>query len=79
MVAVAETLDPLLQIDIQSDHLLLHAILCNDQVLFKGMKNILSNCKSTTWTFEVPGKYEIMEGGLCPYTTSKGVMQVALW
>jgi hypothetical protein len=34
---------------------------------------------STAWTFEVPSKYERIEGVLCPYTASKGVMRVAVW
>jgi hypothetical protein len=33
----------------------------------------------TTLTFEVPDNYERSEGGFCPYTTSKGVMHVAVW
>jgi hypothetical protein len=35
--------------------------------------------RSTAWTFEAPSKYERTEGGFCPYTSSKGVMRVAVW
>jgi hypothetical protein len=35
--------------------------------------------RSTAWTFEASGKYERIEGGFCPYTTSKGVMRVVVW
>jgi hypothetical protein len=35
--------------------------------------------RSTAWTFEAPSKYERTEGGLRPYTASKGVMRVVVW
>ena len=83
MVVVLETPDPLLQIDVRVTLicLLLHSILCHDQVLFKGTKKSSQTVSvwSTSWTFEVLGKYERTEGGLCPYTASKGVMQVDVW
>ena len=34
---------------------------------------------SIAWTFERRGKSVRTEGGICPYTDSKGVMQVAVW
>jgi hypothetical protein len=61
--------------------LLLHVILCHEQILFEG-KRIASrvvSVRSTAWTFEEADKYERTEGGFCPYTTSKGVMRVVVW
>jgi hypothetical protein len=59
----------------------LHVILGHDQILFEG--TIISyqtvSVWSTAWTFETPGKYESTEGGFFPYTSSKGVMWVAIW